>query len=125
MQFQIIGHPELEGICDFSFTPVPNEGSKQPKHKNITCYGYDLRIDDETFQKTDGKLNLNYLLKIYHEFPNKDSFFISAAFFDKLAGGPQLREQLISGQTEAKIRESWQADLEVFKTKRASYLLYK
>ncbi|MDA3911532.1 MAG: DUF1343 domain-containing protein [Bacteroidales bacterium] len=124
MQFQVIGHPELEGICDFSFTPAPNQGSKQPKHKNITCYGYDLRTNNEVFPKTDGKLNLNYLLKIYQEFPNKDDFFISASFFDKLAGGSELREQLISGKTEKQIRDSWQTELDAFIAKRESYLLY-
>ncbi|MEA1874145.1 MAG: DUF1343 domain-containing protein [Bacteroidota bacterium] len=125
MQFQIIGHPTLETICDFTFTPVPNEGSKYPKHKNTKCYGYDLRTNNELFPKTVGKLNLNYLLKIYNAFPNKDDFFISASFFDKLAGGTKLREQLISGKTEAEIRNSWEKALDAFKIKRESYLLYE
>jgi uncharacterized protein YbbC (DUF1343 family) len=124
MQFQVIGHPALEPICDFTFTPAPNEGSKNPKHKNTKCYGYDLQTADENFPNTVSKLNLNYLLKIYEEFPNKDDFFISASFFDKLAGGSELRKQLISGKTEEEIRESWGEKLEAFKITRATYLLY-
>jgi len=124
MQFQVIGHPDFKDICDFSFTPIPNEGSKNPKHKDTKCYGYDLQTIDEAFPNTVGKLNLNYLLKIYQEFPKKDDFFISASFFDKLAGGPELREQLIAGKTEKEIRKSWGKNLEAFKIKRESYLLY-
>jgi uncharacterized protein YbbC (DUF1343 family) len=46
------------------------------------------------------------------------------AFFDKLAGSSQLRQQLEQGQTAAQIRQSWQADLTAFAKRRTPYLLY-
>ena len=39
-QFQVIGHPALKS--DFSFTPMPNEGAKEPPLKGEKCYGLDL-----------------------------------------------------------------------------------
>ncbi len=125
MQFQVIGHPELETICDFSFTPMPNEGSKHPKHEGETCFGYDLRTDSERFPTSKNTLNLNYLIEIYNDFPNKSEFFIRASFFDKLVGGSLLREQLLEGKTEAQIRKSWENDLIAYRAIRAKYLIYE
>ena len=39
-QFQIYGSPFLLKT-DFSFTPIPNFGAKEPMHKDILCYGED------------------------------------------------------------------------------------
>ena len=55
---------------------------------------------------------------------DKDDFFLKNLFFDKLAGGPQLRRQIVAGKTEAEIRETWQEGLEAFREVRQKYLLY-
>ncbi len=41
MQFQIFGHPLLPK-SEFSFTPQPNFGAKNPKLNGALCYGVDL-----------------------------------------------------------------------------------
>jgi uncharacterized protein YbbC (DUF1343 family) len=125
MQFQVIGHPDLKGIAEFQFTPVPNEGSKFPKHQNTICYGWDLREKPSQFSENKNEISLDFLLKIYAAFPVKDEFFKSESFFDKLAGGPKLREQIMSGTSEEDIRKTWEDELNHFKHIRQKYLLYK
>ena len=122
--FQYFGHPMLPKTI-FSFTPKPNAGAKVSKCFYQLCYGYNVSGSvDDVVKKTDGKLQLEYLLKVYNQFPGKDSFFLKNLFFDKLAGSDVLRKQIISGISEKEIRKSWQADLKKFKAIRKKYLLY-
>ena len=50
---------------------------------------------------------------------------VFTSFFDKLAGGPSLREAVQRGDDEARIRESWKPAIAAFKHVRAKYLLYE
>jgi uncharacterized protein YbbC (DUF1343 family) len=59
---------------------------------------------------------------MYKSYGSKPEFFNS--FFDKLAGTPKLREQIIGGMSETEIRKSWEANLSTFKIKRKKYLIY-
>ena len=68
------------------------------------------------------RLYLGGLIDIYAYFKDKEDFF--TAYFDKLAGGSTLREQIESGLTEAEIRLSWQDDLDAFQQIREKYLIY-
>jgi uncharacterized protein YbbC (DUF1343 family) len=61
---------------------------------------------------------------MYNSYPNKEKFFSSPNFFDKLAGTTELRNQIIDGVSEEEIRASWQKDLEAYKIIRKKYLLY-
>jgi uncharacterized protein YbbC (DUF1343 family) len=61
---------------------------------------------------------------MYNCYPNKEKFFSSPNFFDKLAGTTQLRKQIIGGVGEDVIRNSWQSDLDAYKEIRKKYLLY-
>ena len=70
-----------------------------------------------------GKLNLEWLISTYQNYPEKDKFF-DKKFFDLLAGSSELREQLAAGKSEGEIRETWQTGLLQFKMKRKRYLLY-
>lgn len=115
--FQAIGHPDLKDM-PFQFTPVTIPGmALNPPQENKLCYGLDLRnvsIPD--------KLDLHYLIDMYKAFPDKEKFFIP--FFERLAGGTVLREQIQKGLTEDEIRTTWQADLDNYKAMRKQYLLY-
>ena len=46
------------------------------------------------------------------------------AAFDRLAGGPTLREAIVTGQPAAAIVLGWQADLAKYQARRKPYLLY-
>jgi uncharacterized protein YbbC (DUF1343 family) len=122
-QFQIYGAPNLPKT-DFAFTPAPNEGSKEPPHKNKICNGWDLshlKLDD---LHSERQINLSYLINAYKYFPDKNAFFLKGNFFDKLSGTTELRTQLIQGKSADAIRASWQDGLAKFKTIRKKYLLY-
>lgn len=121
MPFQVIGHPDYK--TDFSFTPHPMSGATNPPLNGKLCYGWDLQMPaDEALEQTNGKINLEYLLRAYKEFPDKAHFFTN--FFDKLAGNSNLKQQIIAGKTESEIRSSWQPGLTKFATIRNKYLIY-
>ena len=54
----------------------------------------------------------------------KDGVKFFTPFFDKLAGGPRLREQVEAGMSEEAIRATWKEGLDHFSSTRAKYLLY-
>lgn len=122
-QFQSIGHPDFPA-GDFTFTPQPNPGSKNPPLQGKLCRGYDLTTISADSIRNERRINLSYLVDFYRQFPDKDKFFLKTLYIDKLAGGKELREHLIAGWTEEQIRASWQADLDSFKAIRAKYLIY-
>lgn len=115
-QFQIYGSPFLPK-SDFSFTPIPNLGAKEPLYKNELCYGEDLT----SIKKAD-KLELKWLIKAYKSTSDKSKFF--NPFFTKLAGTKKLQQQIESGISEEEIRKSWEKGLDDFKKMRAKYLIY-
>ena len=123
MQFQLIGHPKLAGEGNFKFKPESMPGAKFPKHENQWCYGFDLRKREEKFDSVN-QINLNYLLYVYSQFPDKEAFFLPNLFFDKLAGSDELRKQIIAGLNEDEIRASWEPELSSFKSLRKKYLQY-
>lgn len=122
--FQIYGNPKFnEGI--YEFTPKSTAGAKYPKHQNKVCNGYSLlEIPIAQFQQPgNSSFHLTYLTNFYKDMPTKDGFFNN--FFDKLAGNSSLRKAIIANKSPEEIRESWQEELTIFKTKRKQYLLYK
>jgi len=119
--FQVYGSPELPDT-GFSFTPESIPGAKNPPLSGIKCYGTDLRnaIIDKLVPLPF--LNLDWIIRAYNDYPEKDKFFTS--YFDVLAGGPVLREQIRSGMTSKQIRITWKEGLEKFSKVREKYLLY-
>jgi uncharacterized protein YbbC (DUF1343 family) len=120
--FQVFGSPELPDR-GFSFTPESVPGAKNPTLLGIKCFGTDLRDATEKKMVPKPELNLDWLISAYNDFPQKDKFFNS--YFDVLAGGPVLREQIQKGMTGKQIRETWKEGLEKFAKIREKYLLYK
>lgn len=116
-QFQIYGSPFLENM-NFSFTPKPNNGAKDPVHNGKLCYGEDLSQN----HSVDG-LSLKWLIKSYNHSSNKEKFFNN--FFIKLAGTNKLQKQIEKGISEENIRKTWRIGLDDFSHTRKKYLLYK
>ncbi len=119
--FQVIGYPDPE-FGEFTFTPTSKRGmAVHVEQQNKQCYGLDLRGLDPV----GTKFSLTYLLDFYAKSDFKANFFSRPTFFDKLAGTDQLRKQIIAGQTEKQIRDSWKEELAEYKILRKKYLLYK
>jgi uncharacterized protein YbbC (DUF1343 family) len=116
--FQQLGNPDFPRDL-YSFTPESVPGATNPPLLGKTCYGYDLSAIDVK------GLTFQWLLKAYALSPDKEHFFLgSGRGFDRLAGGPVLREQLRQGLSEDEIRKTWQPALQQFKTIRKKYLMY-
>ena len=120
--FQVFGSPQLPDK-GFSFTPASVPGAKNPPLLGVKCFGTDLR--DAIKQKLipKGELDLSWVINAYNEFPEKDKFF--TAYFDVLAGGPVLREQIQKGMNASQIRATWKEGLQKYLKMREKYLLYK
>ncbi len=123
-QFQVIGHPQLKS--NLSFTPVPNEGAKEPLHQGLKCYGEDLSGNDMHASFTLQKIDISYIIKYFKIFSQlNEKYFLDNMFFDKLAGTDKLRKQITAGVAEVEIRQSWEKGLIDFRKIRSKYLIYK
>jgi uncharacterized protein YbbC (DUF1343 family) len=120
--FQVFGSPELPDR-GFSFTPESVPGAKNPPLLGVKCNGTDLRDAIKMKLVPKGELNLAWIISAYNDFPDKDKFF--TPYFDVLAGGPVLREQIRKGMSASQIRATWQDGLKKFAKIREKYLLYK
>jgi uncharacterized protein YbbC (DUF1343 family) len=119
--FQVFGSPRLPDR-GFSFTPESVPGAKNPPLLGVKCFGTDLRDAVKKNLVPKAGLNLDWLISAYNDFPDKDKFFNN--YFDVLAGGPTLREQIRKGMTPEQIKATWKDGLEKFAKIREKYLLY-
>ena len=85
--------------------------------KGKICYGTDLR--DFVRPK---RIELQWLIKSYNKFPEKDLFFKKG--FYRIAGNKKLEKQLGQGMSEKQIRKTWEKELLAFKKIRKKYLIY-
>ncbi|NPE44911.1 DUF1343 domain-containing protein [Sphingobacterium sp. arapr2] len=129
--FTVIGAPNFKGIYDFSFTPKSIKNmSATPIHLEKECFGLDLRNVDLKKIRSAKKIDLSWLIETYNKFPDKAIFFDNKQSkeivdFDKLAGGPLLKEQIISGMNAEDIRKSWKPGLDKYMQIREKYLIYQ
>ena len=128
--FTVLGSPELRGIYEFQFTPVSIPGmAETPLHMNQVCYGIDLRNYDVSQLRKSRKLNLQWMIELYNNYPYKEKFFDSKlsnqmGVIEKLAGVESFRKQIMDGVPEEEIRASWEPGLSQYKEMRKKYLLY-
>lgn len=120
--FQAFGNPNLPDR-GFNFTPASVPGATNPVHLGKICFGTDLRNSIENNIVPSPKINLEWVIGAYNDYPERDKFF--TRYFDVLAAGPTLREQIIKGMTSEEIRATWKEGLEKFGKIRSKYLLYK
>lgn len=118
-QFQRYGAPFLDATkYNFSYTPQPNFGAADPKHKNVRCYGKDLAATPKL-----NKVDLQWVIEAYTNTTDKSLFFLTSGF-TKHAGTETLQKQIENGLSAEAIAETWQTDIEAFKKVREKYLLY-
>ncbi len=119
--FEIYGHPSFKGFS-FEFTPQLTKGTGTPLYKGLLCRGIDLRDFYKTHPRLFGRINLTWLIMAFKTLGSDPRFFNEA--FDRLAGTPDLKKQIIEGKTEQEIRMSWQEGLAKFREIRKKYLIY-
>lgn len=119
--FQCIGYPDCP-VGSYSFMPRSMAGAKDPPYRDQLCRGMDLQEFGGFYLRLTRQLYLQWIIGLYQTCERKAEFF--TPFFDRLAGGPTLREQITQGMNEEEIRASWRPAIEAFKKVRAKYLLY-
>lgn len=120
--FQVFGHPDFPDM-GFEFTPESRpHSSVSPLLMNQKCYGFDLRDYTDKYFLDTRAINLSWLIFAYQSFTHKENFF--NGYFNTLAGGTTLKEQIEQGVDEQAIRDSWQPGIEQFMKIRQKYLLY-
>jgi uncharacterized protein YbbC (DUF1343 family) len=129
--FSVLGSPVLKEKYPFSFTPVGIKGmAETPLHKDVVCYGLDLREYDINNLRTSKRINLQWMIDLYKAFPDKTQFFdrnVSKQIMniDILAGVSAFKQQIIEGKTMKEIQDSWEPQLSNYKAMRLKYLIYK
>ena len=121
--FQVFGSPFLNK-AKFSFSPKSTFGAKNPKHKDVVCYGKDLRLLSIDSLSSFAKLNFDWLVDAYIESGSSADFFNKNNFINLLAGSDKLMNLVKGGASPKQIRETYQNDLNEFKIIRKKYLLY-
>ena len=117
--FEVLGSPLIDSTAtDFTFTPAPSFGDKNPKQNGVLCYGLDLREEPEQAQ-----VNLDYIIWAYNNYTDKDKFFNRRAFSLR-AGNYDLEDQIKAGMSAEEIKATWQPGLDSFKQVRKKYLMY-
>lgn len=128
--FTILGSPLLKDKYSFSFTPVGIKGmSETPLHMNQVCYGVDLRNYDVSQLVKSKRINLDWMLELYRNFPDKAKFFDRSQSnqigdINKLAGTTEFKKQVEAGMSSDDIRASWEPGLSQYKEMRKKYLIY-
>ncbi len=120
--FQVYGSPLFPDM-GFSFIPESVPASTNPPLLGEKCYGMDLRDAIKEKIVPSRGINLKWVIDAYNDYPEKEKFFTS--YFDRLAAGPTLREQIQKGMTAEQIRASWKDGLQKYAKIRQKYLLYK
>ncbi len=119
-QFQRYGASFLDSTqYSFTYTPMPNFGSKHPKEEGKKCFGKDL-----SEMPRMQEVSLQWLIDAYTNSMDKSKVFNTNGF-TKHAGTSTLQQQIEAGKTEEEIKETWQVDLQKFRKLREKYLLYK
>ena len=107
--------------CSLKVIPATGWIHGEPySHKNVVCYGEDLRNADDV-----NGFTLRYFLHFYRLSGEGAAFFSRARWFDLLMGTDSVRKAILRGDSEETIRNSWQKELQDYKKMRNKYLLYE
>ena len=106
-------------IKEIEFIPKSNEGAKNPKYQNKTCYGISIDMDS-SLEPIEISL---YLLKYFYNHYNE--FLFNDNFFDILYGSSDFRECLKDNDCNVEtIFDDIDKDIIEFNKVREKYLLY-
>jgi len=134
--FALIGSPWLDSrkvltdagsvdgfsLRDTTFTPIPIPGKAlYPKWENQVCHGLSVKITDR--QLADPFRLAIRLLEIIQKI-HPDSLEWRAVHFDRLAGSPEWRKKISTGQSADSLWQKVESTIFQFNSIRAKYLLY-
>ncbi|GBD94607.1 hypothetical protein BMS3Abin05_02218 [bacterium BMS3Abin05] len=104
------------------FTPEPIPGmAPHPKYENELCSGLSFKLVNRNIFRSVS-FGVELLSALHKLYPDKLTF---KKGFDRLAGTPKLREQILRNVPPKEIVNHWTKSLTEFKRKREKYLLYR
>lgn len=119
--FEWFGHPDLKD-GDTTFIPYPGPYGIHFPQEGQECRGW-WAARRFNVVSPPRKIQLQWLLRSYKAFSDKDKFFNN--FFNKLAGNSSFQQQIKDGMEEKLIRKSWEKGIRDYKEIRKKYLLYE
>ncbi len=108
------------GPIDFTPISIPSM-SPSPKHQDRVCYGISINVSDRDIYNS--YLTGIALVKYLYE-AGKDQFSWRESHFDRLCGTAKIRKYILEGRPLEEIERWIAGDVELFREKRQSYLLY-
>jgi uncharacterized protein YbbC (DUF1343 family) len=121
---QMLRRYNLPGVSfePIEFTPmeIPNVASN-PKYKGIKCGGVYVKVSNRT-TLNPVKTGIAVVAAIHALYP--DSLKFRDRGFDRLAGTPKIREEIVKGTNVDAIVSSWGEEVKEFSKKRIPSLLY-
>jgi uncharacterized protein YbbC (DUF1343 family) len=131
--FQVVGAPWLDPVrvraalgnepagvrlIDTTFTPLdPSDG----KFGGQRVRGFRVVITDRN-RYDPVRLAVQLLAAVWRV--HRDSVRFDDKGFDRLAGGPDLRREIVGGRSAQQIAQGWEAALERFRRERVPFLIY-
>ena len=112
--FQVVGYPDPK-YGNFTFTPERKAGSENAPLLGQKCFGLDLRGQKFRFSPA-------ILFQMARK--NPSGFLTDPNFFLKLSGDPLLADEVLGGATYLESQKRWKRDIDSFREKSASSLLY-
>lgn len=106
-----------------TFTPASRPGATAPKLEGKQLSGIRHVVTDLSAYRSVAT-GVHVLHAFYHQAPSKRSFLSRPDWLVKLAGTERLLEMLREGERPPAIIETWQSEVESFRTLREPYLLY-
>jgi uncharacterized protein YbbC (DUF1343 family) len=105
-------------LIDTTFTPLdPSDG----KFGGQRVRGFRVVITDRN-RYDPVRLAVQLLAAVWRV--HRDSVRFDDKGFDRLAGGPDLRREIVGGRSAQQIAQGWEAALERFRRERVPFLIY-
>lgn len=136
--FEIIGAPWLDSkklisdlyqsnllgvkFKEMNFTPQSIANiAPNPKYKNEICSGIFIEVTNRNIFEPI-KTEIAILISIYKNHPDKFEF--KEKGFDRLAGTPIIRQEILKGKNLTQICLRWKSEVDKFAKERKKYLIY-
>lgn len=127
--FQCYGAPWLSSYSD-TFTPINIKGKAiNPPYKDKLCNGHIFNSEEINTWKKSKEIKIELIIDLYNKYQKDyDKSMKKGPFFKRfltlLVGNNEFQKQIESGWSASQIRETWLQELNKFKAKRETYLLY-
>ncbi len=118
--FTMIGYPDKR-IGTYTFTPAPQQGATNPKHKKKKCYGVNYKDSISS-----GGLSIAPFISFYRLTKKLGYELVDRPrTLELLIGNKRFLHEIEKGMSEEDIKNLWKEELRQYRTLRRKYLIYE